>query len=153
MNKKGFTLVEVTISVALLSLVMVFMLRFISDIRRNEDSISMTTDLLLNKTIIARSLNEDIKKSEGISSSICTSSKCTLVLGNDKTKTIEISGEGRIVTYKNETDGKVDLTRRLPEGYTYSLSKIENDLVTVIKISVSSNPEYNIEIVDDKVNH
>lgn len=152
MNKKGFTLVEVTISVALLSLVMVFMLRFISEIRRDEDTISLNTDLLLNKTILSKSLNKDVSDSLGFSSTTCSSKLCTFNFNNGKKKTLEVSHEGSVITYKNITDDRVELSRKLPDGYVFSLEKKDNSLVTIIEINVSSIPEYNIEIVDDKVN-
>ena len=40
-NKNGFTLVEITISVTLLSAVMVFLLGFVSEVRKDEDSITL----------------------------------------------------------------------------------------------------------------
>lgn len=153
MNKKGFTLVEVTISVALLSLIMVFMLKFISEIRRDEDDISISTDLLLNKAVISKTLNEDVKNSGGISSVTCNNSLCTFIFNNSKTKTLEVSGGGSIIMYKNVTDNKVEFSRKVPTGYTFTLNKAENSLVITIYVNVSSHPEYNVEIVYDKVNN
>ena len=37
MNKKGFTLIELTISIALLSLIMAFLFNFLITIRKNEE--------------------------------------------------------------------------------------------------------------------
>lgn len=150
MNKKGFTLIEIAISVSLLSLVMVFMIKLVSIIRTDEDSISLETDLILAKTIISRTINDDIKSSNGIKNVSCTDTKCTINLNNDTTKTIEIKNEGTTLEYKNTTTNKLELTRKLPNNYTFSLNKSETTYLTIIEIEVVSHPEYNIEIVDKK---
>lgn len=148
-NKKGFTLVEVAISVSLLSFVMVFMLKFVSEIRKDEDSISLNTDMLLNKAIISKTINEDVNE-EGISTLTCSNIKCTINLKNNKTKTIEITDDGTKLTYKNITDDEIELVRVLPNEYVYNIKKTETSNLYLIEIEIDSHPEYNIEIVNKK---
>lgn len=148
-NKKGFTLVEVAISVSLLSFVMVFLLRFISEIRKDEDTISLNTEMLLNKAVISKTINEDINET-GISSLTCSNTKCTIALKNNKTKTIEITNDGSKLTYKNITDDEIELTKILPNEYVYNIKKTENANLYLIEIEIDSHPEYNIEIVNKK---
>ena len=67
-NKNGFTLIEIAISVTLLSVVMVFMIRFLSVIRKDEDGIPNCEDvagknftqLIYHKLIKAYSKDTDI---------------------------------------------------------------------------------------------
>ena len=47
--KKGFTLVELTISVALLSVVMIFLLNFLKQINEEDTGIDDVSYLILNK--------------------------------------------------------------------------------------------------------
>lgn len=148
-NKKGFTLVEVAISVSLLSFVMVFLLRFVSEIRKDEDTISLNTEMLLNKAIISKTINESVNNT-GISSLTCSNIKCTIILKDNKTKTIEITDDGTKLTYKNVTDDEIELTRKLPNEYVYNIRKTENASLYLIEIEIDSHPEYNIEIVNKK---
>lgn len=148
-NKKGFTLVEVAISVSLLSFVMVFLLRFITEIRKDEDTISLNTEMLLNKAIISKTINEDINK-VGINSLTCSNTKCTITLKNNKTKTIEITDDGNKITYKNVTDDEIELSKKLPNDYVFNIKKTENTNLYLITIEVDSHEEYNIEIVNKK---
>jgi len=150
-NKNGFTLVEITISVTLLSAVMVFLLGFVSEVRKDEDSITLRTEMLLNKNIIAKTINQDIRGSGGIKSQTCSNTKCTITLNNNITKTIEITNEGTLLTYKNTTTDKIELTRKLPDNYIYNIKSTENTAIYLITIEVDSYPEYNIDIVNNKI--
>lgn len=151
LNKKGFTLLEVTISIALLSIVMVFMFRLLNIVRRDEDSVSLITELLLNKSILAKNLNESIKKSEGISSLDCTTTKCTINLNDGTTKVLELTNNNTVVELTDTTNSKKEVVRKLPNNYTYQLKSLENDYLTIITLSVNSHEEYNVEIVDKKI--
>lgn len=150
MNKKGFTLVEISISVTLLSLVMVFMFKLISIIKTDENSISLETDLLMTKTILSKSINEDIKTSRGIKSLTCTSSLCNIVLNDNNSRTLQVTNDGLVLVYKDTTNNKILITRDLPNDYVFNLSNIETDYLYDILIEIVSHPEYNIEIIDKK---
>ena len=49
MNKKGFTIVELIISVAILSVVMVFALNLLVILKEQETSLETDTDMVLNQ--------------------------------------------------------------------------------------------------------
>lgn len=151
-NKKGFTLVEITISIALLSVVMVFMFNFLTMIRKDEDTIGETTEMLLNKSLIAKVINEDIKKSGGITSVSCTNIRCDITLKNGKQKAILINDTLNKITYQNITDNKIELTKELTGDLQYNLILNKTDNLTVIKIQVPLNEEYNVNIVDYQTN-
>ena len=143
MNKKGFTLVELSISVTLLSLVMVFMFKFLSDIRKDEDLISFRTEMLLN-------INEDIREAGGISTLSCTSSKCSIGLKDNTLRELEIINKGAVLSYKNVSTNRLDFTRKLPSGYVFNFSKVETSQVFVLSIIMDSKEEYNVDIVSQK---
>lgn len=152
MNKKGFTLVEITISIALLSIVMVFMFNFLTIIKKDEDTINEATEMLLNKSLIAKEINKDIKESGGITSSSCTNIRCDITLKNGKQKAIKLDDTKKILTYENITDNKIELAKELKGDLEYNLILNKSDNLTVIKIQVPSNEEYNINIVDYQTN-
>ncbi len=149
-NKKGFTLLEVTISIALLSFVMVFMFRLLNMARKDENAISLTTELLLNKATLSKNLNESIKKSKGIASSTCTESACTLNMKDGTTKELKIINN-KIVELTDTTKNLKEVVRELPNDFKYKIRRVDNEYLTLITLIVTSHEEYNIEIVDKKI--
>lgn len=150
-NKKGFTLIEVAISVTLLSVVMVFMIKFVSIIKSDEDLIDIETDLILNKTIISRTIHEDIILANGIASLNClTNTKCTIELNNGESRNLEIIMDGTTLVYKNTSNDEILLSKKNPNDYKFSLNKNETAYLYLLNIGVDSHPEYNIEIVNKK---
>lgn len=59
MNNKGFTLIELMISVSLVSVVLIFTLNLLNDIRAEEDMGSNKTADLTNRTIITKVIQSD----------------------------------------------------------------------------------------------
>ncbi len=146
-NKNGFTLIEIAISVTLLSVVMVFMIRFLSVIRKDEDGINTKTNMLINKTLVSKLINEDIRKNEGINNVTCTDNTCTLTLTNEETRTLTLSEDKKKITYTDTTDNQILMSRKIEEDYTYNLELTNNDNLKLLKLKVPSHEEYNIEIV------
>ena len=60
MNKKGFTLIELSISVALLSVVIIYLLYFLKTVRDEDEGINAVTEMELDKAIISKTINSDI---------------------------------------------------------------------------------------------
>lgn len=151
LNKKGFTLIEVTISVALLSFVMVFMFRLLNIARKDENAISLTTELLLNKSILSKNLNESIKKGEGISSSSCTENACTFNMNDGTIKELKLTNNNTVVELTDTTNNLKEVVRELPNDFTYKIRRVDNEYLTLITLIVISHEEYNVEIVDKKI--
>ena len=59
MNNKGFTLMELMISISLVSIVMIFTLNLLNDIRAEEDLGTNKTADLTNRTIITKIVQND----------------------------------------------------------------------------------------------
>jgi len=146
-NKKGFTLIELTISVALLSLIMVFLLNFLTEVKKDEIGINEETEKILNKEIIAKTLNEDIKSAGGINNIACIDNACSINLDNETTK--ELTMNNGKLTYKDLTNNKVILTKKLDSSYAIILTQTSD--LTLIKIT-GSNKEYDIDITDYQTN-
>ena len=150
-HKKGFTLLEVTISIALLSFVMVFMFRLLNMVRKDENAISLTTELLLNKSILSKNLNESIKKSKGISSSTCTETLCTFNMNDGTTKDLKLTNNNTVIELIDTTNNQKEVVRELPNDFNYKIRRVDNEYLTLITIIVNSHEEYNVEIVDKKI--
>lgn len=150
-NKNGFTLVELTMSLALISLVMIFVMKFITEIRKDEDTISSNTSLILTNTAISKKINNDIIESGGISSLECIENTCTIILKNEEEKVLETTNEGTILTYKSITKNKKELSRVLPNNSKFSINGRQTDELFILEIKLGSTGNYDIEIVNKKI--
>ncbi len=62
LNKKGMTLVEIIISIALISIVLVFLFSLLVDVKDMNDEASINSDYLINKALILKNIEEDLEK-------------------------------------------------------------------------------------------
>lgn len=146
MKKSGFTLVELTISIALLSVVMVFLLNFLVLVKKEDTGISEVTDMELDKSIISKSINSDILNNDYISSYNCTSSLCNITLNSGEKRTLEVNEN--IIKYTNASNNKVLLSRKTSLNYSIK----SEELTTIDKIILTSEKsEYDILIISSKI--
>ena len=146
MKKSGFTLVELTISIALLSVVMVFILNFLVLVKKEDTGISEVTDMELDKSIISKSINSDVLNNGYISSYSCTSSLCNITLNSGEKRTLEVNEN--IIKYTNASNNKVLLSRKTSLNYSIK----SEELTTIDKIILTSEKsEYDILIISSKI--
>lgn len=146
MKKNGFTLVELTISIALLSVVMIFLLNFLTLVKKEDVGIEETTSMEIDKSVISKTINSDILKENYINTFSCTDVLCSVTLKSGAKRTITI--DGNIVKYIDTTNNKVLMSRKTNLSYTLK----STSLTTIDKITlVTENSEYNIEIISSKV--
>ena len=132
MSKKGFTIVELIISVAILSIVLVFALNLLVVLKENlvvlkekETSLDTDTDMVLNQAFVSKKINGDIVKNGGIKSLNCTTTKCDFTFNNEEKKTLTLTNNKKTIKYENEEN--VELTRTLPKS-TYGNIEVEEFL-------------------------
>ena len=146
MKKNGFTLVELTISIALLSVIMIFLLNFLTLVKKEDVGIEETTSMEIDKSVISKTINSDILKENYINTFSCTDVLCSVTLKSGAKRTITI--DGNIVKYIDTTNNKVLMSRKTNLSYTLK----STSLTTIDKITlVTENSEYNIEIISSKV--
>ncbi len=146
MKKNGFTLVELTISIALLSVVMIFLLNFLTLVKKEDVGIEETTSMEIDKSVISKTINSDILKENYINTFSCTDVLCSVTLKSGAKRTITI--DGNIVKYTDTTNNKVLMSRKTNLSYTLK----STSLTTIDKITlVTENSEYNIEIISSKI--
>ena len=71
LNKKGITLVEIIISIALISIVLVFLFSLLVDVKDMNDEASINSDYLINKALILKNIEEDLDKSDSLKLKTC----------------------------------------------------------------------------------
>lgn len=146
MKKNGFTLVELTISIALLSVVMIFLLNFLTLVKKEDVGIEETTNMEIDKSVISKTINSDILKENNINTLSCTEVLCDITLKSGAKRSITI--DGNVVKYIDTINNKVLLSRKTSLPYTLK----STSLTTIDKITfVTKNFEYNIEIISSKI--
>ena len=71
LNKKGMTLVEIIISIALISIVLIFLFSLLVDVKDMNDEASINSDYLINKALILKNIEEDLDGSDSLTLTTC----------------------------------------------------------------------------------
>lgn len=94
MNKKGFTLIELVVSLILISIVLVSMMGTLVKLRQTYSLVNEDADARIYGALIAKVVNEDLLINNGIRTITCSNAEdisyCDIVLGNNKKRTLEI---------------------------------------------------------------
>ena len=106
MNKKGFTLIEVIISVVLVSVVLISLLATLVKLRETYTIIHENTDVLVYSSSITRVINNDFIENNGIRYISCNAegSLCDMIMGNDEKRQLEIRRDTTTRTEKAKTE-------------------------------------------------
>ena len=151
LNKKGFTLVEVSISVGLLAVVMLFVVNFIVLIREDEDALGVETKLELNKALISSYINKDIKENDGISMLWKdTDNQIVIDLNNSERRKLllERSGGNVILKYRDYKNDNLLFSRKSIDGYEMYFEEVQGPIYRC-DIKVVGNPSYDVQIVSN----
>ena len=92
MNKKGFTMFEVIVSVVLISLILTPMLATLVRIRESYEIVYENTDALIFSSSISRIVNNDFEKNGGIRYIDCNydGNVCDITLNNNQKRRLEV---------------------------------------------------------------
>lgn len=143
--KKGFTLVELTISVALLSVVMIFLLNFLKQINEEDIGIDLVSNLILNKNVISETINKDIHNNGGIKNANCSNGVCNIVLATGERNITLINGT---LTYSDTTNNLILLKKEVNSNYSLNLTP--KYTVYEILLEDYTNSENNIIFISRK---
>ena len=89
MKKHGFTLIELILSIVLVTIIIVTMVGTLLKIRESYSIINQNIEARTYKALIAKVINEHFMKNGGVKNINCLSNtKCELLLGNNKTMTL-----------------------------------------------------------------
>lgn len=119
--KKGFSLVELLVSLVIISLVMIFISSFILSIKDKKNSFTLNVPTLIDQASISKILNNDANKCEIESIALNSNKKIT-------------------ITYKDETSGIIEI---LNNDTTLKYSKDDNLIfIRTLKTGTFSNISY-----------
>lgn len=147
MNKKGFTLVELVISIALLSVVMVFLLNFLELISNEDDGVEKETLVQLDKMTVSKTINEDLH-SDSISTLTCTSNTCTITTVGGKTKKLSLNDN--LLLYEDITSEKTKVILKRKLSVDYKISSEEKNYIRLITLTDETNADNNITFISKK---
>ena len=110
MNKKGFTLIEVIVSVVIVSLVMTTLTATLVELKKKQETVSLNTNAIIYSSIVSRIINSDIAENNGIKFIECepNGSECGLVLGNNDKRTLTITETTDSTPVKIEKDSSTN---------------------------------------------
>lgn len=131
MNKKGFTLIELIVSIVLVTVILVSLLATLVKLKQTYEVIDEDSDMRIYSASISRHINNDIITNKGISSGSCNESGtyCTLTLKNGETRLLEIyTIEGTIIDIKDESGKKIGRRRKDLSTIIYKDSKTNKRL-------------------------
>lgn len=164
MNKKGFTLVELLVSIAILTVSMVFISAFLLKLMEQKDDNAFDTDAMVNQAaisktinydVVSRGINDDVNLSEGFTSEGETKYKTIsysfINKENGDTANISIKKDGKTIEY--EIDNTLIFARTLSNSLYTNITfetEILNSGKIFTKIVIFNDKGYNIEIYDYK---
>lgn len=159
LNKKGTSLVELIISIALISVVLVFMIKLLVDINNTETNSTYAEDNQLKRAEIIKTIENDLldKKIKNIESEGAL--EITFTFDNGKTSVINV--EEKKLSYTDSLGDKTSWS--LSDNATYDVEKANVDYQVdesdgeyyslVIDIEVHTNNDKNSDennnILDD----
>lgn len=171
LNNKGITLTEIIISIALISIVLIFLFSLLITVNDINDESKVNSTYLINKSLILKNIETDLRKvlpTDGITLRTCTSitevySSYTTDGLNENQKAWECiildydndastpNAKLGVYYYKNRTSyvisyiyGDIKATRLLPDFEKYNIlgSNFKNDNFKM-KINTSNSCYYN----------
>ena len=105
LNKKGMTLLEIIISIALISVVMLFLFSLLNDIQYESKHSSYAKDFLVSRATIIKDVQEDILNNNitNVGQVNADANKTTLnfEMGNGTYTGMNLEVESKKITYKN----------------------------------------------------
>ena len=178
MNKKGFTLIELIVSIILVSIVLISMTGTLIKLKDTYSLVNEDADARIFGATISKIVNDDLLKNNGIKTIECNEdtkvSICEIYMGNNKKRTLEIlrnetsndiekitfngkeigtkKYEKTTLRYSDSTTGNVKtILLKTIELITRTNNEEGNDRVTTTgyKFTTLSKEVFNYENVDD----
>lgn len=121
LNKKGMTLLEIVISIALISVVMLFLFSLLNDIQYESKHSSYAKDFLVSRATIIKDVQEDILNNNitNVMQVSSNENKTDVHFFKNDTSIMSLEVESKKITYKNVL-GEVEI---------FSLSEDNDDEV------------------------
>ncbi len=123
MNKKGMTLVEIIISIALISIVLVFLFSLLVTVNDMNDEADINSTYLINKSLILRNIEDDLSKANKVNiSTTCTNG--------------EIDGIQSFYSSYNVSEYEIKYQASECIQFEYTINDGENDIKSTAYLAI-----------------
>jgi len=140
--KKGITLMEIIVSIALISIVMIFLFNVLANIRNEEVLSKRKSENLINQALVIKNIQDDLADNNLISFAVNNNS-ITFTYEDNITK--ELTWDENSITYNNE---KTTFRANINNNAILIEETINNHKFFIITIPIiDRNQNFNIEIV------
>lgn len=140
MNKKGFTLIEVIVSIVLVSVVLASMLASLVKLKTSYEVVSENTDALIFSSSLSRIINNDFDSNGGIRYIDCTyfGDVCDITLNNNEKRRLEIKSVQSGLTWHQHYE-------QYAKQFGVEISGLSNDKKQIFfkNIAIKLNKKYN----------
>lgn len=157
MNKNGFTLIELIVSIVLVSIVLVSMTGTLVKLKQTYNIINEDTDARIYGATISKIINDDFLKNNGIRDISCSNdedmSSCEIVLGTNQKRTLEILRNtipnDKETIYENGKNIGTKTYEKTTLRYSDSTTgAVKTLLIKTIELIVKSNNEVDNNLVN-----
>lgn len=157
MNKNGFTLVELIVSIVLVSIVLVSMTGTLVKLKQTYNVVNEDADARIYGATISKIINDDFLKNNGIRDISCSNdedmSSCEIVLGTNQKRTLEILRNtipnDKETIYENGKNIGTKTYEKTTLRYSDSTTgAVKTLLIKTIELIVKSNNEVDNNLVN-----
>lgn len=129
MNKKGFTVVELIVSFALVMMVVVMLLQIITIVKTLYVNAGIKTELLNKQAVMNRKIEERFNAKNLKAAVRCGKGCLTFIYEDDTSSTLTINKEKGKLTFINKDDQAINYTTKLLSGSTFGDVEITNETI------------------------
>lgn len=156
MKKDGFTLIELIVSIVLVSIVLVSMTGTLVKLKQTYNIINEDTDARIYGATISKIINEDFLNNNGVRYIECFNdvdiSGCDITLGNNRKRTLEIlrntTGKDTETIYANGKNIGTKKYEKTTLRYSDSTTgEVKTLLIKTLNLIVKSNNEDGNDLV------
>lgn len=156
MNKKGFTLIELIVSIILVSIVLVSMTGTLVKLKDTYNLIYEDADARIYGATISKVINDDLLTNNGVKKVECSDDGkvniCDILMGNNKKRTLEIlRNETDKDTEKITSNGKEIGTKKYEKTTLRYSDSTTGDVKTILIKTIELVTRTNNETGNDKV--
>lgn len=157
MNKNGFTLIELIVSIVLVSIVLVSMTGTLVKLKETYNVVNEDADARIFGATISKIINDDFLKNNGIRDISCSNdedmSSCEIVLGTNQKRTLEILRNtipnDKETIYENGKNIGTKTYEKTTLRYSDSTTgAVKTLLIKTIELIVKSNNEVDNNLVN-----
>ena len=136
--KKGFTLVELIISITLVGIILISMIGTLIRLKASYNIINEDVEARTYSALVSKVINEHFMKNNGVKSVTCSRTLCNITLGNNKKMKLELLTMDKTYEYVRNSNGQptaqrtaqITTLRYSEVDGTYSYLKTISQIVT-----------------------